>query len=31
MTEEEWWACRGYYAMLNFVAGHVSDRKLRLP
>jgi hypothetical protein len=30
MTEEEWWACRGYYTMLVFVVGHVSDRKLRL-
>ena len=30
MTEEEWWACRGYHTMLDFVVGHVSDRKLRL-
>src|SRR4051794_5757266 len=30
MTEEEWWACRGYDSVLDFVVGHVSDRKLRL-
>lgn len=30
MTESEWLACEDLHAMLNFLEGGASDRKLRL-
>jgi hypothetical protein len=30
VTEEEWLACRSYYAMLDYLSGYGSPRKLRL-